>query len=167
MEFYAIVVGAFWLIACVYAANAFPPLVRGKHPIDGGKKFRGKRLLGHGKTIEGTIGGILFGMIIGMIQIYFQNDVTNYIAVPVLTIQMVVLMCVGALLGDIIGSFIKRRLGLKRGQSAPLMDQLGFVVVALLLVSSIYVPAWEIVVFLLVITPIVHLVANILGYDMH
>jgi len=40
---------AFWFIAPAYAANAFPPLVRGKKPIDRGKKFFGNRLLGNGK----------------------------------------------------------------------------------------------------------------------
>jgi CDP-2,3-bis-(O-geranylgeranyl)-sn-glycerol synthase len=70
----------------------------------------------------------------------------------------------GALIGDIIGSFIKRRSGLQRGESYPFMDQLGFLVVALVFVFPV-IP-WPLV-WLLVLAPItlgLHIGLNVLSY---
>jgi CDP-2,3-bis-(O-geranylgeranyl)-sn-glycerol synthase len=42
------------IIFPAYAANGFPPLARGRRPIDFHGKFPdGSRILGEGKTIEG------------------------------------------------------------------------------------------------------------------
>ena len=43
----------------------------------------------------------------------------------------------GALVGDLVGSFVKRRVGLERGAQAPLLDQLGFYVFALLFLYAV------------------------------
>jgi len=169
MEIWIIACQAFWLISIAYAANGFAPLMRGKKPLDARKKFGKYRLLGDGKTYEGTFGGMLFGIFIGLILIYFQSDIqkvsANYgFSLPVLNIYMIVLLSVGAIVGDIVGAFIKRRLGIKRGAPAPLLDQLDFITGALLFTSLIYVPSLEIIVFLYIATPIIHWLANILGY---
>lgn len=74
------------------------------------------------------------------------------------------LLSTGALVGDLIGSFIKRRLKMERGKPAPGLDQLDFVVGAILLSSIFYVPPIEILMAALILTPAVHLVANIVGY---
>jgi CDP-2,3-bis-(O-geranylgeranyl)-sn-glycerol synthase len=87
-------------------------------------------------------------------------------------------LCCGALLGDVIESFFKRRIGKDRGQDWIPFDQLDFLIGALtfsLLMSEIlslthltsdqwffqYLSIWHIII-LLVVTPFIHLTANAL-----
>ena len=70
----------------------------------------------------------------------------------------------GALLGDAIGSFLKRRLGIGRGKPAPILDQLDFLIVALILVSFVVKLNWLFVVIAIVMTLVIHLIANTGAY---
>ncbi len=151
---------AFWLIAPAYAANAFPPLLRGKRPLDFGKYLGKNRVLGDGKTIEGTIGGAAFGVLIGVLQSYATDHLPTELMLPKLALDFILLLSLGAILGDIAGSFFKRRLGIPRGKSTPLLDQLDFLVGAILLSSLVY--KWDLltIAFLLLVTPLIHLLAN-------
>ncbi|MEM0383356.1 MAG: CDP-2,3-bis-(O-geranylgeranyl)-sn-glycerol synthase [Candidatus Caldarchaeum sp.] len=123
-----------------YVSNAAPVVaVRffGKtHPIDRGLTFfDGRRLLGNGKTVEGFISGTGAGMAVGYsIHILAPN---------VITMVEVFLLSFGALAGDMLGAFVKRRVGIPSGGAAPLLDQLGFLVVALGLVELFHgLPVW-------------------------
>jgi CDP-2,3-bis-(O-geranylgeranyl)-sn-glycerol synthase len=76
----------------------------------------------------------------------------------------------GALVGDLLGSFTKRRLGLKRGAPLPLVDQLDFVGGAWLLLFVV-ARAWfietfsvEIIITVIIITPVLHLFTNYIGF---
>jgi len=169
MDLILLLAQSFWFIAPAYATNAFPPLARGKIPIDCGKTFCGKRIFGNGKTLEGTIAGIAFGIIIGSIQIYFQSSIPAVIDgvalnLAVMTFPIIILLSIGALCGDIIGSFIKRRINIRRGESAPLLDQLGFLIFAFIFASLIYSISIFIIIALIILTPVIHLIANIVGY---
>ena len=66
----------------------------------------------------------------------------------------------GALLGDAIGSFLKRRLGIGRGKPAPLLDQLDFLIVAIILVSLVVEVNLLFVGIAIILTLIIHLIAN-------
>ena len=87
-------------------------------------------------------------------------------------------LCFGALLGDVIESFFKRRVGKDRGQDWIPFDQLDFLVGALIfsfLMSELLyllrltghhwffnsITIWHILI-LLVVTPFIHIVANVL-----
>jgi CDP-2,3-bis-(O-geranylgeranyl)-sn-glycerol synthase len=156
---------AFWFIAPAYAANAFPPLLKGKHPLDFGKNLGKYRILGDGKTIEGSIGGIVFGMFIGLIEIYcIYPFVPTEFSLPKLSLIIVFLLSTGAILGDIFVSFIKRRFGIKRGASLPILDQLDFLLGALVLSSLVVRHDIAIVFILIIFTPLIHILANTLGY---
>jgi len=65
-----------------------------------------------------------------------------------------------------LGSFIKRRLDIPRGGAAPVLDQLGFVVFALLFASPVMLPGWEVTLTILIITPPIHLATNFVGYKL-
>ena len=157
---------ALWFILPAYAANAFPPLLRGKRPLDFGKKFHNHRVFGDGKTIEGTIGGILFGFSIGLVQIYVQGFIPAEweLNLAEMSLLLVLLLSTGAIFGDIIGSFVKRRLGIERGKPAPLLDQLDFLVFAILSASFILSIKTELIIVLLIITPPIHWITNMIGY---
>ena len=159
------VLQAFWFIAPAYAANAFPPLVRGKHPLDFGKNLNKNRLFGDGKTLEGTIFGIAFGTFIGVMQMLIQPYIAKETGIIEMNLLLIILISSGAVVGDILGAFTKRRFGIKRGDPAPLLDQLDFVVFAVVFASMIIVVPANIVIILLFVTPPIHWIANLIGYS--
>ncbi|MEM4865067.1 MAG: CDP-archaeol synthase, partial [Acidilobaceae archaeon] len=71
----------------------------------------------------------------------------------------------GAMSGDLVSSFLKRRIGLKRGAPAPLLDQLNFYVGA---IAFLYLAKFrfslEVVIVLGVISGLAHFLANALAY---
>ncbi|MEM0233095.1 MAG: CDP-2,3-bis-(O-geranylgeranyl)-sn-glycerol synthase [Candidatus Nezhaarchaeales archaeon] len=138
-----------------YIANMTPlivaRLISKRRPMDLGRYWiDGRRILGDSKSIEGFISGVLSGFLVGL----FLNDVLRGF-----------LMGLGAMTGDALGSFIKRRLGMAQGESALLLDQYLFVLVALLFCySSGYMLTLDQLVVILVATPILHISSNYVAY---
>ena len=162
----------FWVIIPAYAANGFAPLARGKRRIDFGKKFfDGRDILGAGKTWEGLVLALFAGTLFGMLEVYLYPTL-NPIALEAgfslykLSPVSVFFVALGAMVGDMIGSFIKRRLGLERGAPAPLLDQLDFVFGAFLF-ASFFLPLTPLsVILFLIITPFVHYLASYIGHKL-
>jgi len=148
-------------------ANATPVVLGGGAPIDRGKLFRdGRPIFGAGKTIRGFVAGLIVGSIVGVLQgvvAVLQGVVTGQAYIYVMR---GLLLALGALVGDLLGSFIKRRLDIPRGGAAPVLDQLGFVVFALLFASPVMLPGWEVTLTILIITPPIHLATNFVGYKL-
>ncbi|MEM3832799.1 MAG: CDP-2,3-bis-(O-geranylgeranyl)-sn-glycerol synthase [Thermoprotei archaeon] len=150
-----------------YVANGTPVVVyrllNGKTtPIDRGIiAWDGQRLLGDGKSIEGFVSGTIIGSVTGFVisflMPYLYKNPIEYL-----------LLSIGAMTGDLIGSFIKRRLKMERGAPFPLIDQTGFITIALLLVwMMVGLPNWidlELIFIILIITFILHIATNILAY---
>ncbi|RLG41774.1 MAG: hypothetical protein DRO05_03025, partial [Thermoproteota archaeon] len=63
-------------------------------------------------------------------------------------------------LGDLVSSFLKRRLRRKPGQWTPILDEEGFLILALVLSNIIEPLKSTTFIFLLVITPIIHFGTN-------
>jgi CDP-2,3-bis-(O-geranylgeranyl)-sn-glycerol synthase len=159
-EVIEIIGSALWFILPAYFANATPVVLGGGPPLDGGKKFiDGRRIFGDGKTVRGFVAGLAAGTIIGMIQGIAKGPLSHYLSLGFL-------LALGALLGDLMGSFIKRRLGIERGGALPGLDQLGFVIIALLLASPVEVPSWQVIVAIFLITPALHLATNFIAYKL-
>ena len=164
MELPYLILQSFWFVAPAYAANGFPPLMRGKIPIDRGKKFRDERLFGDGKTWEGLLGGIIFGVFVGSLQIYWQTYLPDKLGLMTMTFPIIFLLTLGTMAGDIGGSFVKRRMRMRRGERALFLDQLGFLLMAFLFTWPIYMPRLDMMVVLVLLTPIIHWLANVFGY---
>lgn len=150
------------LAAPCYLANATPvvvaKIVKRTHPMDGGLCFLdGRRILGDGKSIEGFLSGILAGTAMGL----------ALKQVSLLSVQEAFVLSLGTMLGDALGSFVKRRLGIERGEPAPLLDQLTFLLVALLLYQLVYGGLDALAVIALVIaTPPIHLITNYFAHKL-
>ena len=139
---YEIIIQALWLVLPAYIANASALLVGGGTPIDFGKKWTdGKRILGDGKTWRGLISGAFVGIAGGfglsVVAIYANNSDFAFLGLSdfgrfPLMIPIVGSICFGALLGDIIESFFKRRAGKKRGEDWIPFDQIDFILGVLL-----------------------------------
>jgi CDP-2,3-bis-(O-geranylgeranyl)-sn-glycerol synthase len=74
------------------------------------------------------------------------------------------LMGVGAVLGDLLGAFLKRRLGIKPGDPLPIIDQLDFVFGALLFGSLVFPLSLASVLLVVLVTPPIHLGTNYGAY---
>jgi len=183
-----IIAQAFWLIIPAYIANGCAVLVGGGIPIDFGKKCKdGKRILGDGKTWRGLILGAFIGMIGGFglsaaAKIINSTEfefigLNDFLGFPMM-IPVLFSITFGALLGDIIESFFKRRYGKKRGEDWIPFDQLDFILGVLffsflmagflqiigLTKTNWFIETFSIwhVLFLLIITPLFHIVGNLL-----
>lgn len=165
---------ALWLLLPAYTPNNFAVITGGGKPIDLGKNFFDqKRIFGDGKTFRGFFGGVAGGVLVANVQYSIEKffnlqfySLLNYSDFFILTL----LLAFGAMLGDLIGSFIKRRFGYKRGEMLPVFDQLTFLFVSLAIAST-FKPFWylfdlEIIVVGILITPIAHISANIIAYKL-
>jgi len=163
-------ISAVWIMLPAYLPNPIAALVGGGTPIDLGRNFSdGKRLLGDGKTYRGLIIGIFAGIGIGFVQIWVSGAY-GWENLPEQTYMSITLLATGALLGDLCKSFFKRRLGKERGAKWPIADMYDLVAGALLLVLVVD-PGWlfanmtlVIFILILILTPILHRVVNIIGY---
>jgi CDP-2,3-bis-(O-geranylgeranyl)-sn-glycerol synthase len=91
---------------------------------------------------------------------------------PLHTTVTICTFAAGALLGDLAKSFIKRRIGKKQGEPWPVADQYDLVAGAFLL-TALVSPWWiigilnlPVLVWILVLTPILHRITNIAGHRM-
>ena len=160
---------AFWLILPAYAGNSMAPLFKGTHPIDGGRKFRGRPLFGPGKTWEGFVFGCIIATFIGFLQMAVMPNIPFATSpVPLLIVTMTpllgFLLGFGAMFGDLVGSFIKRRMGIARGTPVPLLDQVDFLLGAFVFALILVPIRWQWILLMLILTPIFHLLANSVGY---
>ncbi len=152
----------FWTVVYIlpaYVANSAPVLF-GKDgtPLDFHKTWIDhKRILGDGKTIQGSLGGIFSGIVTGVIIGYLMNNIGLYATLGVA-------LSVGCVLGDILKSFLKRRAGIETGAELVLIDSWDFLVGAVLLGYFILPITLEQFLILLVITPIIHRVANVFAH---
>ena len=152
-----LIVEALKFIFPAYCANAVPVIAGGGTPMDFGKNFTdGKRVFGNNKTFRGFFFGLAIGIAVGLMEVM----VFNY---PLL---FSVLSPLGALLGDLTAAFLKRRLGIAPGGLLPIIDQVDFVVGALLFSLPLAIIYWQLAVAVLIITPPIHLLTNFVAYKL-
>lgn len=167
-----IVVLAIWIMLPAYIPNNVAVIVGGGPPIDGGRTYKGTRLLGDGKTWRGTLGGILAGIIVAVVLTELAPTMSDLVGFDVPTFSVVAMLSLptGALLGDIAASFIKRRLDRERGSAVPGLDQYDLVVGSLGLTAIVAwgwlsgVMTWWIFIAILILTPILHVSTNVIAY---
>jgi len=133
-----------------YIANSTPVVLGGGPPVDGGASWNdGKPILGANKTIRGSITGVLAGTLIGLLQ---GNLVGGFA------------QAVGAILGDLISSFYKRRRDYAPGSSMPIIDQLDFIIMAVILSYPFQSTDLTSAVTIMVITVPIHYGTNYLAW---
>lgn len=157
MEIATLVIEALKFIFPAYCANAAPVLGGGGKTIDFGKNFvDGKRIFGDHKTFRGFFVGLAVGVAIGVMEYLFFGY-------PLL---FAVLTPLGALLGDLAGAFLKRRLNMAPGTLLPIVDQIDFVIGALVFSLPIVTISWQLALTVLLITPPIHLFTNFVAYKL-
>ncbi|MXR51585.1 CDP-2,3-bis-(O-geranylgeranyl)-sn-glycerol synthase [Halovenus sp. WSH3] len=172
MDLFASLVTAIWLMLPAYIPNNAAVLAGGGRPIDGGRSLGGRRLLGDGKTWRGTAVGTTAGALVAVALNRLNASAAELLGVtlPAFPLSVLVALPLGAMLGDIGASFLKRRSGRERGAPFPGVDQLDFVVGALAL-ALLAAPNWFLDAFsatvlgiILVVTPLLHVLTNAIAY---
>ena len=155
MEIGFLIIEALKFIFPAYCANGAPVLAGGGLPMDFGKNFLdGKCILGKNKTFRGFFFGLLIGGLVGLVEVgLFSYPVLFSLVSPL-----------GALMGDLAGAFLKRRLNISPGGLLPVIDQIDFVVGAVVFSLPLSIVSWQLAAAVLIITPPIHLFTNYLAY---
>lgn len=160
METAQLIIKALKFIFPAYCANAIPVITGGGCPIDFGKRFSdGKPIFGKNKTFRGFFYGLIAGTMVGLVEsVFFGHH-----------ILFGLLLSLGALFGDLAGAFLKRRIGLAPGDLFPVVDQVDFILGAILFslpISFQIELSWVLVIAVLIITPPIHLLTNFAAYKL-
>jgi CDP-2,3-bis-(O-geranylgeranyl)-sn-glycerol synthase len=143
------ILSALYFFVPAYLANMSPVLIRGHwemlaKPLDAGRSLGGKRIFGDHKIWRGVIAALLTGVAAYEAQrlLYVHGVGTDlgafdYSAHPVVP---GLLMGLGAMVGDAVKSFFKRRVGIAPGASWPVFDQIDFLIGAYVFVVPVFAP---------------------------
>ena len=149
MTILEVIVGTFWLLLPAGFANMIPVLVSRfrvfSYPIDFGASLGGRRIFGDHKTVRGFVFGILAAIGIAYVQSSLSAYTTDFALLDYASINPMIFGLVigcGALLGDSVKSFFKRRMGIASGMPWPPFDQVDWIVGAFLflLIYSVFDP---------------------------
>lgn len=157
MDVAVLIVEALKFIFPAYCANAVPVLAGGGTPMDFGRTFiDGRQILGKNKTFRGFFFGLAVGTGVGLLEsmIFGYPPILGFV------------LSLGALIGDLAGAFVKRRLGIAPGGLLPVIDQVDFVMGAILFSLLLSPPplTLELMLTTLIITPPAHLLTNYGAY---
>ncbi|MDN5275841.1 MAG: hypothetical protein JWN33_490 [Candidatus Saccharibacteria bacterium] len=168
---------AFWFLLPAAIANVtpifasrIPGLKQWNTPLDGGKRLRGKEILGTHKTWRGIITGLITATIVFALQqqAYIQwewvrelSDPANYQQLPLILGTMLGL---GALGGDAIESFFKRQFGIKSGNAWVPFDQIDYIIGAILLSLLFIVLPFHLYIIMAVVWFLMHLISSYIGW---
>jgi CDP-2,3-bis-(O-geranylgeranyl)-sn-glycerol synthase len=136
------IIFSLWFLLPAAVANMAPvavaklPLVKKWNtPLDGGKLYRGKPIFGPHKTWR----GIVFGVVIATLTLWLQQIIVRHHFWPASIVDGYMsyadlplfiagpLFGIGALGGDAVESFFKRRRGIESGKSWIPFDQIDFI----------------------------------------
>ena len=160
MEIALLIIQAIKFIFPAYCANGTPVLAGGGPKMDFGRNFiDDKRIFGNNKTFRGFFFGWSVGFGVGIVE----GLVFGFNNFPIL---FSVLTPLGALLGDLTGAFIKRRIDISPGGILPVVDQIDIVVGALVFALPLALVNWQLAVTVLLITPPIHLFTNFVAYKL-
>lgn len=168
-----------WLLWPAMVSNSFAAIFGGGLPMDFGKSWKGRRIFGDGKTWRGFIIGIFLSVLVGIAQMILSEPFSaNHYGFGSYeeAIPYFVLISAGALLGDCMGAFVKRRLDIPRGGKAPGLDQYDFFIIAVLFAFIVKMDwfvryfvddyFWLGTAFLIILIPVLHRLFNIIGYKL-
>lgn len=162
-----LIISSFYFIFPAYVANMAPVIAAKWHlplatPVN-------VKLFGDHKTWRGVISAYLGALIALGIQwllqkqdIFMFYNLLDYEKINLFLYAF--LFGIGAITGDIVKSYFKRRLERGPGSSWFPFDQLDFIAGALIFLLPFYILPWSNIITLLLITPALHFLANLTAY---
>ncbi len=169
-----IIIGIWYLLPAIIG-NMAPLFARiiFKHrfttPVDFNMKFKGKPIFGSHKTYRGFVAGVICAVLTAYVQryYYFRPSILRISLINYYEVNMLLwgfLMGFGALFGDLVKSFVKRRINVKAGKSWIPFDQIDFIFGALLFTFPIAFPPTDLVILMFVLGPFITLLVSRIGY---
>jgi CDP-2,3-bis-(O-geranylgeranyl)-sn-glycerol synthase len=155
-----------WYILPAYLANMAPLMTamalkqRFAYPLDFGLTLGGEPVLGAHKTFRGLLAGLAVAVTVASVQawLYQRPPIRTLSLLPYDQVHPAwwgLLMGAGAIAGDALKSFVKRRLGIPPGQPWIPFDQIDFLIGALALTSIAFTPPWSVVAGILIVMPVI------------
>ena len=157
-----LIIKSLYFMLPAYFANMAPVIVKKipflVYPIDFGKTLKSKPVFGKNKTFRGLFFAVLFGIIVAFVQYKLQwpYQIINYSD----WLLVGFLLGLGAILGDLIKSFFKRRLSIKPGQRFFPWDQLDFIIGSLIFVSFAVKLELSIIITIVLVSVLGHILVN-------
>jgi CDP-2,3-bis-(O-geranylgeranyl)-sn-glycerol synthase len=151
------VIDSLTYILPAYFANSSPVVFGGGTPVDFNKKIFGKKIFGSHKTWRGLFAGLIIGTIVGGLEAIFLGKEFLFVAF---------FLSLGALVGDLFGSFIKRQMNIEEGKDVEILDQIPFIVFAIIFgyVASELFEFWFLsifqIIFVIIFTYFIHKFVN-------
>jgi len=171
-----IILQSMYILVPAYLANMAPVISKRLRfldflamPVDRGKELNGRQIFGSHKTWRGLVMGTLAGILGAYLQFLLQPlpfwssvsvlDYSNWLGIGAL-------LGSGAMLGDLIKSFFKRRVNVEAGAKFIPFDQLDFVLGAYLFILPISSGLLSLALFLssLIASFFLHILTNHLAY---
>ncbi|MEM4500149.1 MAG: CDP-2,3-bis-(O-geranylgeranyl)-sn-glycerol synthase [Candidatus Woesearchaeota archaeon] len=168
-EFFLYILKSIWFLLPAYIANSTPVLVYKlpvlNVPVDFNRKLNGKPIFGTHKTWRGLVFGILFGMIITYLQAILYQNFEFIKKISIYDYENAFLfgflMSFGALFGDLVKSFFKRRVGIREGKDWPIFDQIDFIVGALVFTLPYFEKSFIFIFSCFFISIVLHIFTNL------
>ncbi len=162
-----LILSSVYLIFPAYVANMCP-VIFGKLNFPLGHSIN-KRLFGANKTYRGLYTGFLGALLVLLLQQYLakNNILADYTLLDYEQISIplyAALFGFGAIIGDLIESFFKRRINIKPGRPWFPFDQLDFVIGAYLFLLPVYLIPWQNLLAIIILTPALHFLTNLIAY---
>lgn len=164
---------AAWFFLPSYAANIAPVIAARMRflpflaiPVDGGRTISGTPMFGSNKTIRGFIVGVSAAGALSLVQRWLERDTLFSVIAVGSTLSPLVfgmILGFGGLLGDLLGSFLKRRLRYAPGEPWILVDQVDQIVGASLVVLPLQILSPSMFFAGLVVTALGGLLVNAIG----
>ncbi len=168
-----LILQAVYLMLPAYMANMAPVFFRKvnlfNYPLDFNQKYKGQPILGSHKTFR----GLVFGTLLAIITTYLQHllaiqGLAVFLQPPQLDYSnwfwLGFLLGSGALIGDAVKSFFKRRVGIKPGERFLPWDQLDFVLGSLIFVRFVYAVPLSIFLIAIIASFFLHIATNHIGF---
>jgi CDP-2,3-bis-(O-geranylgeranyl)-sn-glycerol synthase len=138
-------------------------------PVDFDKSLNGYPIFGTHKTWRGLICGTIIGMLVAILQRWFYQfecikeiSFLNYQEINIFLFGF--LISFGAIFGDLLFAFFKRRQNIQPGEPWIPFDQINYVIGAFLILTPFFKLPISVWFTILILTFFLHILGNHLGY---
>ncbi len=152
----------------IFAKKIFPAW---STPIDFGRFWHSKEIFGSHKTYRGLVSGVVTGMLVFTFQKHLYAlfpEIRTWSAFDYRAVSPFFGAWIGfgALTGDLLKSFFKRRLGISSGKPWIPFDQIDWIIGSFLSLSLVFVPSLEFVLMGLLVLTVLDFAMNFIGYHL-
>lgn len=126
-----------------------------------------KKLCGDHKTYRGFFFGVLLSIIVAFLQSKMSALTKHIEMLDYQSINIVIfglLMGIGALLADLLKSFLKRKFKIRPGKSLPILDQIDWVIGSIIVLNLYINLKIDFILYSIIILGTLHFFTNIISY---